>query len=136
MSIDGLALSPTYGDDHLLIINYSNLLRSTDGGDTWTDSGVPGGLVAFSPDFAHDRLVLSEGRWRSADGGQTWQPSAVGLEPTDWGAASLFFSPHFAADQTVYILLKQGLRWPADAATLGGRRPLLAIPPGRAARRL
>jgi photosystem II stability/assembly factor-like uncharacterized protein/DNA-binding beta-propeller fold protein YncE len=112
MSIGGLALSPTYGDDHLLIINYNNLLRSTDGGDSWTDSGVPGGLVAFSPDFAHDRLVLSEGRWRSADGGQTWQPSAVGLEPTEWGAANLFFSPQFAADQTVYILLKQGYDGP------------------------
>jgi photosystem II stability/assembly factor-like uncharacterized protein len=112
MSIGGLALSPAYGDDHLLIINYNNLLRSTDGGDSWTDSGVPGGLVAFSPDFVHDRLVLSEGRWRSADGGQTWQPSAVGLEPTDRGAVSLFFSPHFAADQTVYILLKQGYDGP------------------------
>jgi photosystem II stability/assembly factor-like uncharacterized protein len=107
LAVDGLAVSPTFADDKLLIINYRNLLRSTDGGDTWMNTGVPGGLVVFSPDFAHDGLVLSEGRWRSTDGGQTWQPSAVGLEPTSWGAQSLFFSLDFAADQTVYILLKQ-----------------------------
>jgi len=66
---------------------------------------VPGGLVAFSP-ICSRPAVLSEGRWRSADGGQTWQPSAVGLEPTDWSGEPLLL-PHFAADQTVYILLKQ-----------------------------
>jgi photosystem II stability/assembly factor-like uncharacterized protein/DNA-binding beta-propeller fold protein YncE len=105
--VSHLAISPTFADDGLIIISYRNLLRSTDGGDTWVNTGVPGGLVAFSPNFACDGLVLSEGRWRSTDGGQTWQPAAVGLEPTQYGAQRILFSPNFVADQTVYILLKQ-----------------------------
>jgi photosystem II stability/assembly factor-like uncharacterized protein len=68
--------------------------------------------VAFSPNFARDKLVLADGRWRSSDGGQTWQPAAAGLEP-NFGVQSLFFSPNFAADQTVYLLLFQGLDQPA-----------------------
>lgn len=106
-----LAVSPTFAQDKLVIIAARTLLRSTDGGDTWTDTGLPPGKVAFSPDFARDKLVLSAGRWRSADGGQTWQPTAAGLEPNQ-GVQSLFFSPTFAADQTVYLLLNQNFDQP------------------------
>ncbi len=105
--VNHLALSPTFADDHLIIISRGHLLRSTDGGDTWQDTGIPGGLVAFSPSYADDHLILSSGRWRSTDGGQTWQPSAVGLGPARSGAQHLFFSPDFADDQTVYISLRQ-----------------------------
>jgi photosystem II stability/assembly factor-like uncharacterized protein/DNA-binding beta-propeller fold protein YncE len=106
-----LAVSPTFAQDKLVIISARTLLRSSDGGDTWTDTGLPPGKVAFSPDFARDRLVLSAGRWRSADGGQSWQPVAAGLEPNQ-GVQSLFFSPTFAADQTVYLLLNQNYDQP------------------------
>ncbi len=106
-----LAVSPTFAQDKLVIISARTLLRSTDGGDTWTDTGLPPGKVAFSPDFARDRLVLSAGRWRSTDGGQSWQPAAAGLEPNQ-GVESLFFSPTFAADQTVYLLLNQNFDQP------------------------
>jgi photosystem II stability/assembly factor-like uncharacterized protein/DNA-binding beta-propeller fold protein YncE/predicted small lipoprotein YifL len=105
--VSHLAISPTFADEGLIIISYRNLLLSTDGGDTWLNTGVPGGVVAFSPNFARDHLVLSEGRWRSTDGGHTWQPAAVGLEPAQYGAQRILFSPNFAADQTVYILLRQ-----------------------------
>jgi photosystem II stability/assembly factor-like uncharacterized protein/DNA-binding beta-propeller fold protein YncE len=105
--VSHVAISPTFADDGLIIITYHNLLLSTDGGDTWVNTGVPGGLVAFSPTFARDRLVLGEGRWRSTDAGQTWQPAAVGLQPAQYGAQRILFSPNFAADQTVYILLRQ-----------------------------
>lgn len=105
--ISDIAPSPSFADDGLIIISYQTLLRSTDGGDTWVNTGIPGGRVAFSPNFPHDGLVLSEGRWRSTDGGQTWQPAAVGLEPAQYGAQRILFSPNFADDQTVYLLLKQ-----------------------------
>jgi photosystem II stability/assembly factor-like uncharacterized protein len=67
--------------------------------------------VAFSPDFVQDKLILSDGRWRSADGGQSWQPAAAGLEPNQ-GVQSLFFSPTFTVDQTVYIVLNQNFDQP------------------------
>ncbi len=103
-----LGLSPTFAEDNLLIINSGTLHRSSDGGNTWTDTHIPGGVVAFSPTFAEDRLVLSAGRWRSTDAGQTWQAAARGLVATSFGAKSLHFSPDFATDQTVYLLLDRG----------------------------
>lgn len=108
LDVAHIGLSPTYADDGLILVARSNLLRSADGGETWQDTGVPAGRLAFSPDFARDRLILSGGTWRSDDGGLSWAPSAAGLEPTDYGARGIMFSPQFAADQTVYILLDVG----------------------------
>lgn len=109
--VSDLAISPTFAQDKRIIISARTLLRSTDGGDTWADTGLPPGKVAFSPDFAHDKLVLSGGKWRSTDGGQSWQPAAAGLEPNQ-GVQGLFFSPGFASDQTVYLLLNQNYDQP------------------------
>lgn len=106
LEIDHMALSPTFADDGLVIISKRHLLRSADGGESWTDTRIPGGLVAFSPDFANDGLILSGGRWRSTDGGQTWQPAAVGREPGV--AQELIFSPSFSTDQTAHLLLRRG----------------------------
>jgi photosystem II stability/assembly factor-like uncharacterized protein len=106
-----LAVSPTFAQDKLIMISGRALLRSTDGGQSWSDTGLPPGRVAFSPAFARDKLVLSDGRWRSTDGGQSWQPAAAGLEPNQ-GVQSLFFSPNFATDQTVYLLLFQNFDQP------------------------
>ncbi len=103
--ISHLAVSPAFADDGLAIIAYQTLLRSGDGGQSWTDTGRPPGLVAFSPNFTADGLVLSDGHWRSTDGGLTWQPAAAGLEPAQTTHA-IFFSPNFTADQTVYLLLQ------------------------------
>ena len=108
LDIGAIAVSPAFSEDGLIFISQSTLLRSVDGGDSWTDTGVPGSLVAFSPDFANDGLVLNGGRWRSTDGGQTWQPAAAGLVPSDYPPRSIFFSPHFASDQTVYLLVDHG----------------------------
>jgi len=106
--VNDIALSPTYADDQLLIIARDTLWRSQDGGETWQDTHVPGGRLAFSPDFARDRLILSGATWRSTDGGLTWTPSAAGLAATAYGARSIMFSPRFATDQTVYVLLDHG----------------------------
>jgi photosystem II stability/assembly factor-like uncharacterized protein len=106
-----LAVSPTFADDELVIISKDHVLRSTDGGESWEDTGAPGGLIAFAPpgreptgSSASDGLVLNSGRWRSTDGGETWEPAAVGREPGT--AQNLFFSPAFPDDQTAYLLLR------------------------------
>ncbi len=104
--VSSLAMSPAFASDRLVLITTNHLLRSSDGGNTWVDTGLPPGQVVFSPNFAEDKLILSDGRWRSTDGGQTWQPAAAGLEPNQ-GTQSLFFSPNFATDQTVYLILYQ-----------------------------
>jgi len=105
-SVSSLAVSPTFAADGQLIIGAVDLLRSTDGGESWQTTGLPAGRVAYSPDFARDHLILSEGRWRSTDGGESWQPAAAGLAQTRFGARRIFFSPDFSADQTVYVLLE------------------------------
>ncbi len=99
-----LAVSPTFADDRLVIISKHHLLRSSNGGKSWQDTNVPGGLVAFSPDFADDELILNSGHWRSTDGGETWGPAAIGREHGQ--ALDLLFSPAFADDKTVYLLLQ------------------------------
>jgi len=104
--LSDLAVSPTFAQDKLILISGRTLLRSTDSGNTWADTGLPPGQIAFSPNFARDQLVLNDGRWRSTDGGQSWQPAAAGLEPNQ-GVRDLFFSPTFASDQTVYVVLSQ-----------------------------
>lgn len=109
--IVSLAISPTFAKDHLLFISADPLFRSGDGGDTWQDTGASPGLVAFSPNFARDRLVLNQEGWRSADAGQTWQPPTSELPPHQ-EVRNFFFSPNFATDQTVYLLLYQEYQQP------------------------
>ena len=101
--VDYAAVSPAFADDGLVFISRNTLWRSNDGGDTWTDTGLPGGFVAFSPGFGSDKLILLDGRWRSSDAGLTWQPAAAGREAAPAGVSNILFSPHFAADQTVYL---------------------------------
>jgi photosystem II stability/assembly factor-like uncharacterized protein len=105
-SLNGLAVSPNFANDRLVLISANTIYRSSDGGATWRDTGLPPGLIAFSPNFATDRLILSEGRWRSSDGGQSWQPSAAGLAPNR-GVKGIYFSPNFSSDQAVYLLTAQ-----------------------------
>ena len=104
--INDFVVSPNFANDGLLIISRETLLRSEDGGDTWLDTGQPGSTpLVMSPNVADDGLILAGGRWRSTDAGHTWQPAAEGLATSLQGADSIIFSPDFAADQTVYLLL-------------------------------
>ncbi len=104
--ISSLSVSPSFADDGLLLASHYNLLRSTNGGDSWQDTGLPAGLVAVSPNFTADGLILLDGHWRSTDRGQSWQPAAAGLAPARQ-TKDILFSPNFTADKTVYILLQQ-----------------------------
>lgn len=101
-----LAISPVYGQDSTVFISTCRLLISHDGGNAWSDTGLSGGKIYFSPDYARDRLVLLDGLWRSEDSGQTWQPSAAGLGPSLFSPITLLFSPDYAKEQTIYIVLE------------------------------
>ena len=107
LSVRHIAVSPNFAEDGIILIARDTVFRSSDGGTTWSDTGVPGGLLVFSPNFASDRLVLNNGAWRSEDGGLTWQPSARGLAGNE--ALSILFSPRFSQDHTVFRLDAQGV---------------------------
>ncbi|MCS7261103.1 MAG: hypothetical protein NZ765_10035, partial [Anaerolineae bacterium] len=107
LSVRHIALSPNFVEDGVVLIARDAVLRSSDRGMTWEDTGVPGGLLVFSPNFAYDRLVLNDGAWRSEDGGLTWQPSARGLSGNT--AQNILFSPHFLVDQAVYRMDTAGV---------------------------
>jgi photosystem II stability/assembly factor-like uncharacterized protein len=87
----GIALSPTYAQDRLVLAGGGfdlgraswagrGLFRSDDGGLTWPSRSGPqnGALldVAFSPAWATDHFALAGywfGLWSTTDGGATWQ---------------------------------------------------------------
>lgn len=122
----GLSISPDYANDHLLYAGLyppsqtlnTSFIRSYDGGDTWEDASG-GGLcpgvgadLRFSSDFATDRTVfaLQYGSiFKSIDGGNSWHylypPGGSACqtpEPED-AVSDLQLSPHYAADQTLYL---------------------------------
>ncbi len=110
--VDTVAVSPAFANDGLVFISHNTLLRSDDGGNTWTDTGLPGGFVAFSPNFARDNLILLDGLWRSNDAGLTWQPAAAGRETASVGVNGILFSPDFDADSTVYLTFRKDYQTP------------------------
>jgi photosystem II stability/assembly factor-like uncharacterized protein len=68
-------------------------------------------VMAFSPNFATDRLALfgnsnkdrEHGIWRSTDGGETWAKSSEGIpEKKEIDVYEIVFSPDFANDRTVF----------------------------------
>ena len=77
------------------------LVRSTDGGATWTVvadlNGVPVQDVAFDPsDHAHVVAATSDGRvWQSSDWGETWAQTTTDLPFASLGATgSVTFNPY------------------------------------------
>jgi photosystem II stability/assembly factor-like uncharacterized protein len=87
--VTDVAISPTYADDRtVLAIVRGKLMRSTDGGSTWSEvvRGVGGmtealARVAIAPTDA--RVVYlttrSDGVLKSEDGGTSWRPARRGL---------------------------------------------------------
>jgi photosystem II stability/assembly factor-like uncharacterized protein len=72
----------------LLAGHKSGIARSTDGGRTWADADVSGGVspisdIVLSPKFAEDGVALAgnfgNGVLRTTDAGRSWRPSNFGL---------------------------------------------------------
>jgi photosystem II stability/assembly factor-like uncharacterized protein len=114
-SVAALALSPNYAVDHTVYagLRGQGVYRTVDGGDSWRVVG-PGNWVvvdlALSPDPADPTLFATAGLWtsgysvyRSPDGGDSWED----ITPA-WSALphppALAVSPHFATDETLYLL--------------------------------
>ena len=90
-------------------------------------------VVAVSPDFQRDQLVLAVARFsthrvfcRSVDGGRSWE--RVGLPMLQHGVTAIRFSPHFTTDRTlfaatalggVYRSTDGGIRWTERNVGLG-----------------
>ena len=96
--VQGLGISPDFSNDQTLFLTtdgelttcrYQDILRSTDGGVTWTK--LPRGLdnysnfsaIRVSPNYAIDRTVfattLGGGVYRSTNRGNSWQFFNIGL---------------------------------------------------------
>ena len=83
-----------------------------DGELTWSRlSDRKPSVMAFSPDFAADRLVLlgnsnkdiEHGIWRSTDGGDTWVKSSQGIpDGKKIDVYDIVFSPVFTQDHTIF----------------------------------
>ena len=104
--IPSLAMSPYYGTDHTLFAGTGGpVLRSQDGGDSWSTLGnwppgasTPSLVLAAPPGGA----VLAGGDrfWRLPPGATTWEPAASGLVTGTW-VTSLAVSPAYTADETL-----------------------------------
>jgi photosystem II stability/assembly factor-like uncharacterized protein/DNA-binding beta-propeller fold protein YncE len=105
-----VAFSPTYGQDHTLLLVHGGLKCSTDGGETWsslaTGSLAPSSL-ALSPAFARDRTLFGwfgqAGLLSSTDGGEVWQPAVEGLYLRGYGSARLTIAPDYPTSRILYL---------------------------------
>jgi photosystem II stability/assembly factor-like uncharacterized protein len=103
-----LAFSPDYGADRTLfaLVRGEGLYRSTDGGATWSPTGLSGDLSTFavSPAYPDDGTLIAASRssgllYLSTDGGDTWAPPEVVLGTG--GQHTLLFSPSFVTDRII-----------------------------------
>ncbi len=114
------AISPNYANDHIAMAATWNgeVWRTINGGDSWSRVGsavirMRVGLkfpsIAFSPNFAVDRLVLvgtNDGVYASTDGGSAW----LIVDNADIGRARVVrqieFSPDFATDGQLFATVR------------------------------
>ena len=104
--INSLVISPGYASDRTVYAAAEGqVIRSQDGGDTWSAVGAwPEGtwgsaqLVALLPDGT--LLAGGDGAWRLPPGAGVWEPAASGLV-AGLSVTSLAISPAYAADPVV-----------------------------------
>jgi len=112
-----VAVSPEWSTDHTVFAGVNGgVLRSVDGGATWSASVFPPPAplvtaLAVSPGYARDGVVLcgtmEDGVFRSSDRGSTWSPWNFGL--LDLGVLALTISPAFVDDETLFAGTESGL---------------------------
>jgi photosystem II stability/assembly factor-like uncharacterized protein len=110
--LGAVAPSPRYASDRTLYLTGAGgeVLRSTDGGETWTPVGTwPGGtyspahLVVLPPNYPADGTIFAggpEGFWRLPAGATVWEPAASGLI-SDTYVTAIAVSPHYVTDTTL-----------------------------------
>jgi photosystem II stability/assembly factor-like uncharacterized protein len=125
MSIEQILLSPGFASDRMAfsrswVLGQGNLYRSSDGGATWERLGVELGLVAMSPEFDRDGVLMGVSADQvvvSCDRGETWE--SVGVVPEGDSITRLGLAPRFERWQVVFAFgsASQNLYRSAD----GGR---------------
>lgn len=108
MSIEQILLSPGFERDQMAFSRsraqgQGNLYRSFDGGATWEGLGVDLSLVAMSPEFDRDRILMGTAADQvliSRDRGETWE--VVGNIPDGDVFTRLSLAPLFDRWQVVF----------------------------------
>jgi len=120
--VRSVALSPAFTVDHTIFVGtIDGLLRSTDGGVTWTDTRISatpqdggattnfGTQVAISPAFSTDGVVFAatgRGLYRSSDFGVTFESVRSGPVTDDQLVEAVALSPDFVVDGLVLASIR------------------------------
>lgn len=113
--------SPNFPSDRTVYVatQYGVVYRSTDGGETLSESGKVGNRstnealsLAISPNFSADKTLYAsgpQGVHKSVDGGRTWQPITAGKPLMERSNIQVAISPNYAADKTVVVGSDRGV---------------------------
>jgi photosystem II stability/assembly factor-like uncharacterized protein len=114
--ITSLAINPD-NPNQLWAVTAPDLLRSEDGGVSWTRNALPApasvtALAIGLPDSLHVYVALAgQGFFHSADGGATWKQAGAGLE----GAGKVYgLQADGSTAGTLYLASQAGLRRSTD----------------------
>ena len=139
-NIFSIAVSPSFARDKTIFISIqklkwpdvpgSEVLKSTDGGSTWSQpitispSTIFTKRLAISPEFVTDKTLFAGSVgypggdfgtiYKSADAGASWLVSDDGLAPES-NVSAIVVSPGFGSDQTVYAGTNNGIFKSTDA---------------------